>query len=110
MTRYQTVAPCGASLVRRDCWRESSSGRGHGGRAQPPALSVLLTRLVLGSGGAVSLAIAAHLLGNLLGELLPDDPSVAALEAAVMRGGAVVVVVLLRREDRLHRIDRRDEG
>lgn len=67
-----------------------------------PALSVLLTWPVYRSGGAVSLAIAAHFLGNLLGELLPDHPTVANIEAVVTVVSAGGVIALTAKRPTVH--------
>jgi uncharacterized protein len=60
-------------------------------------LSVLLTWLVVASRGFVSLAVAAHLAGNLLGELAPDDTTVVATEVVVVWFAALVVLLTARR-------------
>jgi uncharacterized protein len=62
-----------------------------------PPLSVLLSWPVVGSGGAVSLAVAAHLLGNVLGELLPGDDVTSTVETVVLWLGAGAVAVWMSR-------------
>jgi uncharacterized protein len=61
------------------------------------AQSVLLTWLVVGGANAVSLAVAAHFLGNLVGELSAADDTVHLVELVVT---ALAAAVLLATRDR----------
>jgi GNAT superfamily N-acetyltransferase len=55
-------------------------------------LAVLLVWLVVGTRGAVVAAVAAHALGNAVGEVLPGGAGVLAVETAVLALPAAVVL------------------
>jgi hypothetical protein len=60
-------------------------------------LSVMLTWLVVGSGGSILLAMVAHILINMTGEGLPDDTTVRAIEMVLILIVAAGLFYLLRR-------------
>jgi uncharacterized protein len=61
--------------------------------AGPLPLAVLLVWLVAGTRGVLVPAVAAHALGNAVGELLPDSPEAAWAGLAATTAGAVAVAV-----------------
>jgi membrane protease YdiL (CAAX protease family) len=63
-------------------------------------LSVLLTWLVVGSGGSILLAMVAHFLINMTGNFLPDDTTVRVLEMIVIWLVAAALLYRLRRWER----------
>jgi membrane protease YdiL (CAAX protease family) len=62
-------------------------------------LSVLLTWLVVGSGGSILLAMVAHFLINMTGNFLPDDTTIRVLEMIVIWLVAAALLYRLRRRE-----------
>jgi hypothetical protein len=63
---------------------------------------VLLTWLVVGSGGSILLAMVAHFLINMTGNFLPDDTTVRVLEMIVIWLVAAVLLYRLQRREGPH--------